>query len=138
MKLNVQLKFSGNAEEAFLFYKDIFKTDLSPIYRYKDMAAMGMDNIPQNIGNYVANIMLSIGESKIIGYDAMEQDFKRSVNQDTLIHITPDSKEEAKRIFDALSDNGKVINPINQTPFGYYGSLIDKYGVGWEVLIEIV
>ncbi|MCU9533244.1 VOC family protein [Streptococcus sp. CSL10205-OR2] len=136
MKLNVQLKFAGNAEEAFLFYKNIFNTDLSPIYRYKDMAAMGMDNIPKSVENYVANIMISIGESKIIGFDVSEEGFNRSKNQDTLIHITPDSKEDAKRIFDALSENGKVVNPINQTPFGYYGSLIDKYGVGWEVLIE--
>lgn len=133
MKLNVQLRFNGNAEKAFEFYKKVFKIEEMPIYRHKDM---GVD-CPKEIENYIANVSLQFEDSFLMGYDDFEtENSDRNKNQDTFVHITPDSKEDAKRIFDELADAGQILNPIDDMPWGYYGSLIDKFGVGWEIMCD--
>ena len=44
------------------------------------------------------------------------------------------SKEEADRIFTALSEGGQVEMPIADQVWGdYYGSLKDRFGVHWMV-----
>ncbi len=46
----------------------------------------------------------------------------------------PDSREEAKRLFDALSVEGKITMPLEDAFWGgYFGALTDKYGVPWMV-----
>jgi len=50
------------------------------------------------------------------------------------ISVHPESKEDAKRLFDALCARGTIEMPIADQPWGdYYGSLKDRYGVQWMV-----
>jgi len=50
------------------------------------------------------------------------------------ISITAESREEADKLFDGLSEGGKVEMPIALGPLGYYfGMFADKYGVQWMV-----
>jgi PhnB protein len=50
------------------------------------------------------------------------------------IAIAPDSKEEADRIFHALSAGGTIEVPIADSPWGaYFGMFRDKYGIEWMV-----
>jgi len=50
------------------------------------------------------------------------------------LSIHPDSKEEADRLFQALSAGGAVEMPIANQPWGdYYGSFKDKFGIQWMV-----
>jgi PhnB protein len=50
------------------------------------------------------------------------------------ISVHPESKEEANRIFNALSAGGTIEMPIADQPWGdYYGSFKDKFGVQWMV-----
>ena len=44
--------------------------------------------------------------------------------------ISPDSREETKRVFEALAAGGTVETDLQDMFWGdYYGSLTDKYGV---------
>jgi PhnB protein len=50
------------------------------------------------------------------------------------ISVHPESKEEADRIFNALSASGTIEMAIADQPWGdYYGSFEDKFGVQWMV-----
>ncbi|MGH2720018.1 MAG: VOC family protein, partial [Actinomycetota bacterium] len=50
------------------------------------------------------------------------------------ISVHPMSKEEADRIFTALSEGGQVEMPIADQVWGdYYGRLKDRFGVHWMV-----
>jgi PhnB protein len=54
------------------------------------------------------------------------------------ICVTPDSAEEARRIFDALSQDGLITMPLEKTFWGsLFGMLIDKFGVNWMVDIAV-
>jgi PhnB protein len=50
------------------------------------------------------------------------------------VAISAESKEETDKLFNGLSDGGKVEMPIDCGPSGNYnGMLADKFGVKWIV-----
>jgi PhnB protein len=73
-----------------------------------------------------------------MGTDAPES-MGFSVVQGNAIHINlePDTREEADRLFKALSNGGKVEMPLQDMFWGaYFGSCTDKYGVKWMVNVS--
>ncbi|MDQ7814575.1 MAG: VOC family protein [Patescibacteria group bacterium] len=135
LRLNAYLNFDGNAEEAFDFYKTVFKAEPSSIVRFKDMPMEGID-IPEEEKDKIMHIGLPINADTML----MATDILKSLGQKLVegnnVHISlhPDSKEEADRIFSALSEGGKVGMPIADQAWGdYYGHFTDKFGVNWMV-----
>ncbi len=134
MKLNIYLNFAGNSEEAFNFYKSVFGGEFSNVIRFKDMPMEGVI-IPEADENKVMHIGLPVGDCSLMASDILESlGQKLVVGNNVYISVHPDTKEEADRIFNALSKGGKIEMPIaNQVWGDYYGSLKDKFGVQWMV-----
>jgi len=134
-KLNIYLNFAGEAEEAFNFYKSIFKGDFTSVVRFKDMQMQGID-IPKEHENKIMHIALPIGkDDSLMASDALESMGHKLVNGNNVyISVRPESKEEADRIFTALSADGTIEMQIADQAWGdYYGSLKDKFGILWMV-----
>lgn len=56
------------------------------------------------------------------------------VGNNNYISIMPDSRAEADRIFNGLSQGGKIEAPMEDMFWGdYFGSFIDKFGVCWMI-----
>ena len=50
------------------------------------------------------------------------------------ITINAESREEAKRLFYGLAQDGKIGMPMDDMFWGaYYGMLTDKFGVQWMI-----
>jgi PhnB protein len=50
------------------------------------------------------------------------------------ISLSPDSRQEADRVFRALGEGGTVTMPLADQFWGdYYGSVTDRFGVQWMV-----
>lgn len=134
-KLNPYLNFAGNAEEAFKFYKSVFGGDFTSVVRFKDMPVAGV-KIPKDDENKIMHIGLPIGGDHVLmATDALES-LGQTLVQGNNVHISvhPESKEEADRIFSALSQGGTIEMPIADQVWGdYYGSLKDRFGVYWMV-----
>lgn len=134
-KVNVYLNFTGNTEEAFNFYRSVFGGEFASLVRFKDMPMEGVD-IPKGDEDKIMHIGLPIGDDQML----MATDVLASLGQELTpgnnVHISlhPDSKDEADRLFQALSAGGDVEMPIGDQPWGdYYGSFTDKFGVKWMV-----
>src|SRR3989344_8802879 len=134
-KINTYLNFAGNTEEALNFYKSVFGGEFSSIVRFKDMPMKGV-KIQKENRNKIMHRGLAINKDHII----MATDILESLGQKLVqgnnfyVSIHPDSKDEADRIFKALSKGGKIEMSIANQPWGdYYGSLKDKFGVQWMV-----
>jgi PhnB protein len=134
-RLHTYLNFAGNAEEAFNFYRSVFGGEFSSVVRFKDLPMEGV-SIPQEDQDKIMHAALPIGKDDIL----MASDTLRSLGQELVqgnnayISIQPESKEEADRIFSALSQGGEIGMPIADQAWGdYFGSFKDKFGVMWMV-----
>jgi len=134
MKLNTYLNFAGNTEKAFNFYKSVFGGEFTSVVRFKDMPIKGV-KIPKADETKIMHIGLPIGNNMLMATDTLKSLGQTLVQgNNAYISADPDSREEASRIFKALSAGGKVEMPISDQPWGdYYGSLKDKFGVQWMV-----
>ena len=134
-KLNTYLNFAGNTEEAFNFYKSVFGREFTSVVRFKDMPMEGV-SIPEKDENKIMHIGLPIGKDNVLmAADTLESLGQKLVQGNNVyISVHPENKEEADKIFNALSEGGTIEMPIADQPWGdYYGSFKDKFGVQWMV-----
>lgn len=134
--VSTYLNFSSQTEAAFNYYKTVFGTEFSgPVSRFGDMPAMeGMPPLPEQDRDLIMHVSLPIlGGHMLMGTDAPESmGFKLTMGNNVYINLEPDTRDETKRLFDALSEGGKVEMELQDTFWGaYYGSCRDKYGVQW-------
>ncbi len=132
--LNHYLHFDGNASEAFNFYKSVFGNDFSSFSRYKDMPS-GAPAPEGDEGELILHVSLPIGNGTILMGGDRPGKFGKGTRGDlSHIYVEANNKEEAAELFQALSEGGKIIMPIEDTFWGsYFGMLVDKFGVQWMV-----
>ncbi|MFN8406176.1 MAG: VOC family protein [Sphingobacteriaceae bacterium] len=136
-KVSIYLNFMGNAEEAFNFYRSIFKTDWSaPIARMGDAPApKGSPTLSAEDKKKVMHVALPIvGGTQIMGTDMLENmGHKLVVGNNTTINLELDTKEEADQLYNALSEGGnskECVAPHNEF-WGYWGVCLDRFGIRW-------
>ena len=132
--VSIYLNFMGNAEEAFTFYKKVFRTEYSsPIMRMNDMPANnGMTNLSEADKNKVMHVALPIlGGTEIMGTDMLEGMGKLIEGNNVTISLNPDTKEEADRLYNELSQGGTDKAESHDEFWGYWGTCQDRYGIRW-------
>ena len=131
--INPYLNFPGTTEEAFNFYRSVFGGDFAMLQRFKDTPEG--DKVPSEARDKIMHVALPIGNNVLMATDAVESmGFSLTPGNNMYICISPDSKEEADRIFNGLAEGGKISMPLQDMFWGaYYGDLTDKFGVKWMV-----
>ncbi|WP_018631179.1 VOC family protein [Niabella aurantiaca] len=133
-KLNPYLNFDGTAEEAFKFYRSVFGGEfLGGVMRMSD--APGTENLPEDEKKRVMHIALPIGEDVLMASDIVpSMGHKLNVGNNNYISVFPESREEADRLFGALSAGGTVEMPMEDQFWGdYFGSFVDQFGIHWMI-----
>jgi PhnB protein len=134
-KLNSYLNFQGNAEEAFQFYKSAFGTEFESQIRFKDIPEFpGKEKLNESDLDKIMHISLRIGDNLLMATDLLESlgQYLKTGNAVTL-SLYPGSREEADKLYGALSQGGKAYSPMSEMFWGYWGMLTDKFGVQWMV-----
>ncbi len=129
---NPYLNFNGNTEEAFNFYKSVFGGEFLALMRFSDNDACGP--IAENDKNKIMHIALPLGDGTVLmATDALESMGQKVVfGNNIYIALSPDSKEETDRLFNGLSEGGKIEMPMQDMFWGdYFGTCADKFGVQW-------
>lgn len=137
-RVTTYLNFPGNTEEAFNFYKSVFKTDfINGIKRFGDIPAdAGHPPVADGIKKMVLHVELPItGNHILMGTDTpKEMGFTLTTGNNMHICIEPETREEANRLFNELSAEGNITMPLADMFFGaYFGEFTDKYGVNWMI-----
>lgn len=138
MKVDVYLNFDGQTEEAFLFYKSVFGGEFKTFQKMKD--APGGDELPKEEQHRIMHVALPIkGGAILMGSDTMPS-MGHVLNKGNNINISiqTDSKKEADKLFESLSDGGKIEMPMNEEFWGdYFGSVIDRFGITWLIAFPL-
>lgn len=137
-RVSFYVNFPGNTEQAFNFYKKVFKTDfVNGIQRLGDVPAQpGQPALSEAVQKMVLHVELPLlGNHILMGTDApKEMGFTVTEGNNMHINLEPDSREEAKRIFDELSESGVISMPIQDMFWGaYFGSFTDQFGINWMI-----
>lgn len=134
MKVHPYLNFDGQAEEAFNFYKNVFGGEFTGIMKMNE--APGTENLSGEEQNRIMHVSLPIGKDTILmGSDIVpSMGHTLKTGNSAYISLHPESREEADRLFNALSAGGEIEMPIDDQFWGdYYGSFADKFGIRWMV-----
>ncbi len=132
--INPYLNYNGNAEEAFNFYKSVFGGEFTKIMRFKDLSSPEFP-VAENDANKIMHIALPIGKNVLMANDVPESMGQTNENENrSKISISAESREEADRLFNGLSEGGNIEMPIANSPWGsYFGMFRDKFGIEWMV-----
>jgi PhnB protein len=120
IKINPWINFNGNAEEAFDFYQSVFGGEIRKIL---------------NDENEMMFIHLPIGKDNVLIANNVPEELGR-VNENenrSKISVSTESKEDADRIFNGLSQGGNVEVPMSEGMGMYFGMFRDKYGIEWII-----
>ncbi len=133
--VSIYLNFNGNAEDAFNHYKKVFKTEFStPIMRMKDQPPHPKaPPLTEADKNKVMHVALPIlGGIQIMATDILESMGQKLVEGNNFtINLSPDTKEEADRLFKELSDGGSDAVAPHKEFWGYWGTCKDRFGIRW-------
>lgn len=135
-RVSSYVNFPGNTEEVMNFYKSVFKTEfVNGIQRFGDIPpGEGNPPVDEKLKKMVLHVELPlIGDHILMATDApKEMGFTVTAGNNMHICLEPDSREETKRLYDALSEGGKVEMELQDAFWGaYYGNFQDKYGINW-------
>jgi PhnB protein len=131
--INPYINFNGDAEEAFNFYKSVFGGEFGSVVRFKDIESSEFP-VPENEANKIMRIVLPIGGNTLIANDVPESMGPVSENENRSKIASAETKEEADKLFNGLSEGGKVEMPMAESPWGtYFAMFRDKFGIEWTV-----
>lgn len=134
-QLNPYLNFDGQAEEAMDFYASVFGGSVERM-RFSDME--GVENMP-GYDDSIANLVMHSALSADSAVALMASDVPDSIGQRSphgSISLAGDDADTLRGWFEALAQGGEVTMPLEQAPWGdSFGTVTDKYGVGWLVNI---
>ena len=133
MQLNPYLSFNGQCDAAFKFYEQCLggKILFKMTYGESPMAS----HAPADSLNKIMHITLKVGDRVLMGADAPPQHFEAAKGFN--ISIQSDDPAESERLFTALSENGQVRMPLQETFWAArFGMLVDQFGIPWMVNCE--
>ena len=135
-RTSTYLNFPGTTEEAFSFYKSVFGTEFKRGISYmRDVLADPDGPAPnEKEQGKVMHVELPIlGDHRLMATDTLESMGQElTFGNNISINLEPDTRAETERLFDALSEGGNEVMPLQEMFWGdYFGSCVDKYGVRW-------
>lgn len=134
--VSIYLNFEKETESAFNFYKSVFGTEFNGgIMRFSDVpSAENMPPLAEEDRNLVLHVSLPLTNGfMLMGSDAPKSmGFKVFPGNNFYINLQPDTREETRRLFAALSRGGVVEQELKDMFWGdYFGSCRDKFGIQW-------
>jgi PhnB protein len=131
--VNPYLVTNGNGKEAVKFYEDALNAEILFLQTFGEMPEDQNHPIPDEAKDRVMNAQLRVGNNTIMLSDTFPG-MPYSLGSQVTIAIQIDKPENAKQIFEKLSDGGKVSMELQETFWSpLYGQVTDKFGIDWQV-----
>jgi len=136
MELEPYLFFSGNCEAALNFYKGIFGGEITSVNRFKDAPPEGH---PQTPPEYADKIMHANFKSPSFSFMASDGRPGSEYGEGRIsLSLGTRDTAQAQRVFDGLSQGGKVDMPMADTFWGArFGMLTDRFGIDWMINCQL-
>jgi PhnB protein len=130
MAFRPYLFFGGNCRQAFTRYQAVFGGELT---------LMSMRDVPgeapaPEMADMIVHAALTIGDDLLMASDDPTSDGSGPV-QGMRVSYDASGADDAKRVFDALSEGGTVSQALQPTFFSEaFGMCTDRFGTPWMVV----
>jgi PhnB protein len=136
LRLNPYLVMDGNAREAIQFYQKALDAKVLFSQTFGEMPENPDSPLPADAKERVGHAMIKVGETDLMFSDTFPGQPVQSGNQ-VSICITTDDADQARKMFEALKQDGQVTMPLQETFFSpAYGSVTDKFGINFQIFTE--
>jgi PhnB protein len=128
--MNPHLSFNGNCEEAFRFYAACLggKVTLLLTYGESPLAAQ----VPPESHPKILHANFESRGNRLTGADVLAGTYHKPQGFSILLNLADDG--DAERIFGALSRDGDVLIPLQQTFWASrFGECVDRFGTPWTI-----
>jgi PhnB protein len=127
------LFFGGHCEEALNFYREAIGAEVQMLMRFKDSPEPS--GLPDCFNDKIMHSTVRVGTTTFMASDG-RCDGPPPFEGFSLSVTVPDDTD-AERVFDALSQKGTVVTPLEKTFWtSKFGMLEDRFGVSWMVSVE--
>ena len=131
MHVQAYLSFSGRCEEALAFYTKSLGAEVKELMRWKDSPDPAMQS-PPGYEEKIMNAAFCIGDTWLMADDGMGEKPAEFKGMTLTIEVANDV--EARRVFAALGEGGRVNMPLMKTFWtSSFGMLTDQFNVPWMV-----
>ena len=129
MKLQPYLYFGGDCRDAMTFYQAVLGGEIATMMTYGE-GPPGLAGAEWQ--DRILHATLKIGEEELQGSDAPPDRYQPPAGFDVTIAL--DDLDEARRIFDGLSEGGTVTMPLQETFWTRgFAMLTDQFRVRWMI-----
>ncbi len=130
MKVNPYLNFNGNCKEAIELYAKVLGGKIEMIMTHGESPMA--DKVPPEWKDAIMHVRLKVGDEVLMGSDAPPESYDKP--QGFFVSLSVDKPADADRIYNALSENGTIIMPIQETFWAQHFAMFhDRFGIPWMV-----
>ena len=130
MDFQPYLFFGGNCRDAFTRYEEVFGGELTLITMADTPDAQ---EVPAEQADLIIHAALTSGDTLLMGSDDPTTDDFGPV-QGMMVSYAATDADDARRVYDALSEGGQVTQELTETFFSpAFGMCVDRFGTPWMV-----
>lgn len=130
---HISLSFDGHCEAALRFYAQHLNGTITYMLRYGGSPMA--EYAPPDWGQKVAHATLKIGDTVITGADLPPGRYESPRGFEIVLPMSDPAL--AERLFQALSENGVILMPLQETFWALrFGVLTDQFGIRWSINCE--
>lgn len=129
------LTFDGTTKDAFAFYAKVLGGEIEFSQTFGESPIK--DEVPAEYQDRIMHATLRLSDGRLMASDAGPWAPFDGPMRSCSLSLSFKDVEKSRKIFDALSEGGKVTMPFNKTFWAAgFGMLTDRFGVSWMVNCE--
>ncbi|CZR09245.1 VOC family protein [Trichococcus collinsii] len=138
------LNFDGNAKEATHFYVEALDGELLGITTFgeapnDETATREEFSLPPGVEDLIMNAQIRLENGAMLMTSDVFPGREYHTGNNLSLTLTYDDVEEARAVFKRLAQDGSIGMELQQTFWSpLYGSLIDRYGIEWQISVDAV
>lgn len=132
MGLEPYINFDGTTREAVEYYSRVFGVEPVQVSTFGEMPSDPAYPIPEEVKGRIAYAGLPI-VGGILHFSDIWPGMPFTVGNNITVMIGSDDIEMLRSLYNQLKEGGSVGMELQETFWSkLYGSLTDKYGIGWQ------
>ena len=135
MAITPNFHFNGECEQALKLYEKVFNGQITMLMHYCDAEPSDLSvALSDKEKGYVYHAEMIIGNQRFFFSDSLS---KIPCGKNLSVLVTFDCERDVKAAYEILIDGGTKITPLTETTYSNcFASLVDRYGMRWELMTE--